>query len=292
MKVGLFLLPLMASAEILAAIGRGADERNIDSLWVPEPHLLIFSEYRSEFPYSDDGRMPEEYGTQGEFDGFLTLSFLAAVTNRMRLGIGVCIVPQRNPVYTAKDVTTLDHLSNGRFDLGVGIGWLAEEFHGVGVDFANRAARTRDHLAVMHSLWTDPLASYQGQYFSLPEAHQEPRPIQTPHPPIHFGGNSRNARKRVADLGQGWLPWALKPAEARAGINDLQSLLEARGRHRDCVQVSVAIEIEEESCDLQAYADAGVEQLVIVVPEMASVDDVDSTLDDFAARYVEPAHSL
>jgi probable F420-dependent oxidoreductase len=292
MRIGTFLLPLMGPADLLAAIGRAADEREIDSLWIPEPHLLIFSEYESVFPYSDDGKMPEEYGTQGELDGFLALSYLAAVTERTRLGIGVCIVPQRNPVYTAKDVTTLDHLSNGRFDLGVGIGWLAEEFHGVGVDFANRAARCRDHLAVMQSLWADPIARHEGQYFSLPESHQEPRPLQAPHPPIHFGGNSRNARRRVADLGQGWIPWGLSPEEARRGIDDLCLLLEAAGRAREEVQVSVAIELEDDACDLARYAQAGVEQIVIVLPEITSVDEVESTLDEFSRRFVEPAHRL
>lgn len=288
----MFLLPLMGTPDVLEAIGRGADERGIDAIWVPEPHLLIFSEYRSEFPYSEDGQMPDEYGTQGELDGFLTLAFLAAVTERVRLGLGVCIVPQRNPVYTAKDVTTLDHLSTGRFDLGVGIGWLAEEFHGVGAAFANRAGRTRDYIAVMQSLWTEPLASHDGEFFTLPESHQEPHPIQQPHPPIHFGGNSANARKRVADLGQGWIPWALTPSEARAGIEDLVRLLEERGRSRADVHVSVAIELENGTCNFEAYAEAGVDEMVIVVPELTSVVDVEPALDAFVEQHVRPARRI
>lgn len=285
----MFLMPLMGTPEVLEAIGRGADDLGIASIWVPEPHLLIFTEYRSAFPYSEDGKMPEEYGTQGELDGFLTLAFLAAVTERVRLGLGVCIVPQRNPVYAAKDVTTLDHLSTGRFDLGVGIGWLAEEFHGVGVPFEDRARRTREHIAVMQSLWTESWASHSGEFFTLPESHQEPHPIQEPHPPMHFGGNSANARKRVADLGQGWIPWALTPVEARAGIEDLARLLEERGRSRADVQVSVAIELENGTCDFEAYAEAGVDEMVIVVPELTSFVDVQPTLDAFVRQHVEPA---
>lgn len=266
MKIGLFLLPLEGPGEVLAAVAQGAEERGFHSLWVPEPHLLIFETYSSVFPYSPDGKMPEEYGTQGELDGLLTLSYLAAETTRIRLGIGVCIVPQRNPIYTAKDVTTLDQLSRGRFDLGVGIGWLKEEFDAVGAPWTDRGKRCREHIQVMKSLWRDPTTSFAGEFTSFPTSHQEPRPHQTPHPPIHFGGNSRAAQKRVADLGQGWIPWDLTPDEARSGIGQLTQLLEERGRGRNDIQVSVALEIGSAGIDVAAYEDAGVEQLVVVAP--------------------------
>jgi probable F420-dependent oxidoreductase len=265
-KIGLYLLPLEGPGEALAAVARGAEARGLHSLWVPEPHLLIFDSYSSVFPYSPDGKLPEEYGTQGELDGLLALAYLAGETETIRLGIGVCIVPQRNPVYTAKDVTTLDQLSQGRFDLGIGIGWLKEEFDGVGAAWDDRAKRCREYIQVMKSLWHDPMSSFSGQFFSLPESHQEPRPIQKPHPPIHFGGNSRAALTRVADLGQGWIPWDLTPDQARAGIDQLVLLLEERGRSRDEIQVSVAVEITENGIDVRAYEQAGVDQLVVVAP--------------------------
>jgi probable F420-dependent oxidoreductase len=294
MKVGLFLLPLKGSPQQLAAIARTAEEHGLDSIWVPEPHLLVFKEYSSIYPYSPDGKMPEEYGTdtEGELDGLLSLAYLAAVTDRIRLGIGVCIVPQRNPVYTAKDVTTLDRLSNGRFDLGVGIGWLAEEFEAVGVGYARRGSRTREYIDVMKSLWSEPLAEYKGDFFSLPESRQDPKPIQQPHPPIHFGGNSESARRRVADLGQGWLPWDLSPEEAQQGISHLGELLEGRGRRRGDVQISVAMEIPDREIDVEAYARAGVDQLVIVAPEINGADDIEPALDLIATQVGERAHSL
>ena len=281
MKIGLFLLPLKGPPGHLGAIAVAADKQGLDSLWVPEPHLLVFESYSSVYPYSPDGKMPEEYGTDtdGELDGLLSLAYFAAVTRRIRLGIGVCIVPQRNPVYSAKAVTTLDRLSNGRFDFGVGMGWLAEEFEAVGGSYERRAARSREYIEVMQRLWRDSVASFEGEFFTLPEGRQDPRPLQQPHPPIHFGGNSLSARKRVADLGQGWLPWDLSPKEAFGGITHLTELLEARSRTRDEIQISVAMEIAEREIDVDAYAQAGVDQILIVPPEITAASEIGPTID-------------
>jgi probable F420-dependent oxidoreductase len=288
-KIGLYLLPLEGPGETLAAVARGAEERGFHSLWVPEPHLLIFDSYSSVFPYSADGKLPEEYGTQGELDGLLALAYLAAETETLRLGIGVCIVPQRNPVYTAKDVTTLDQLSRGRFDLGVGIGWLKEEFDGVGAPWDDRGKRCREYIQVMQTLWQDPMSSFTGEFVSLPRSHQEPRPCQKPHPPIHFGGNSKAAMKRVADLGQGWIPWDLTPDQARTGIEQLTQLLTERARSRDDIQVSVALEISATGVDLLEYAEAGVDQLVLVAPMTPRTPtEADETLDAVLAAVGDP----
>ena len=292
MRVGLFLLPLIGPVEFIKALAQGAEQREIDSLWVPEPHLLVFDEVSSIFPYSPDGKMPEEYGTEGEYEGLLTLAYLAAATERIRLGIGVCIVPQRNPVYTAKDVTTLDHLSNGRFDLGVGIGWLGEEFEAVGIPFAGRADRCRDHIEVMRRLWTEAPAEFEGTFYSLPKSRQDPRPLQQPHPPIHFGGNSLPALRRVADLGQGWLPWELSPEQAKQKLAVLSDLLAERGRDRTDVQMTVAVVPGDTPFDLGAYADAGVDQLLVVVDPVTSEREIDPMLDRLAATVVRPAHEL
>jgi probable F420-dependent oxidoreductase len=291
MRVGLFLLPLIGPIELIRKLAEGAEGRQFDSLWVPEPHLLVFDEVRSTFPYTPDGKMPEEYGTEGEHEGLLTLGYLAGCTERIRLGIGVCIVPQRNPVYIAKDVTTLDHLSNGRFDLGVGIGWLAEEFEAVGTPFANRADRCRDHVEVMRRLWTEAPAQYEGRYFSLPKSRQDPRPVQQPHPPIHFGGNSRAALRRVADLGQGWLPWDLRPAQVKQDLAVLTNLLEDRGRSRGEIEVSAAIVLEG-APDLSGYEEAGVDQLLVVVDPVTSESDIDPLLDRLTTSVLQTCHEL
>lgn len=153
MHIGLFapMASPFATPEFVSALGVAADERGFHSIWVGE-HAVLFDEYGSRYPYADDGKIaiPNESGL---LDPFAALSFLAGVTRQVRLGTGVCLVPQRNPVYTAKEVASLDWLSGGRFDFGVGIGWLEEEFRALAVPFARRAARTRAYLEVMRRLW-------------------------------------------------------------------------------------------------------------------------------------------
>jgi probable F420-dependent oxidoreductase len=275
MQFGLFLLPLVAEIEAFRLTATKADENlGIHSIWVPEPHLLAFKEYNSNFPYSDDGKMPEGYSIEGELDGLLGLAYVAALTERLRIGVGVSIVAQREPISTAKQVTTLDHLSNGRFDFGVGIGWLEEEFRAVGASFEDRVANTTKNLDLMRTLWAED-AEKGPEAPGLDGGIQEPFPLQRPHPPIHFGGNSRPAIRRVAQVGQGWLPWELTPEQAKDGIAELSEMLAARGRDRDEIVVSVITETAAEEIDAPAYAAAGVDQLLLVVPPMRSEQEVE-----------------
>jgi probable F420-dependent oxidoreductase len=279
MQLGLFLMPLVAEVETFREIVLRADrEAGIHSIWLAEPHLLAFDEYSSVFPYTEDGKMPEDYSVEGELDGLLGLAYVAALTERVRLGIGVCVVPQWKPVSIAKYVTTLDHFSKGRFDLGVGIGWLEEEFRAVGASFEDRVAVTRSNLAVMRALWSE---SGEGKEDLPPELAgvQEPFPLQRPHPPIHFGGNSRPALRRVAEGGQGWLPWELGPEEATEKIGTLEQLLEANDRERGEIYVTVATEAPLEQIDVDAYAAAGIDQLLIVVQPKRSGREVEQLFD-------------
>jgi probable F420-dependent oxidoreductase len=276
MKFGLFLLPLVAEVETLRETVLRADrEPGIHSVWVPEPHLLAFDEYNSVFPYSEDGKMPEGYSVEGELDGFSGLTYIAAITERVRIGLGVCIVAQREPVSLAKQVTTLDILSKGRFDCGVGIGWLEEEFRAVGASFKDRVAGTAANLDVMETLWSESGEGAEQLPEEISGGVQEPFPVQKPHPPIHFGGNSRPAIRRVAERGQGWLPWELTPEEAEAGIAKLEELLAANGRSRDEIFVTVATEQPLEEIDAGAYSAAGVDQLLTVVQPTRSPQEVD-----------------
>jgi probable F420-dependent oxidoreductase len=291
MRFGLFLLPLVDEVDTFRETVLRADrEPGIHSVWVPEPHLLAFQEYQSVFPYSEDGKMPEGYSVEGELDGFLGLTYIAAITERVRIGLGVCIVAQREPVSLAKQVTTLDILSKGRFDCGVGIGWLEEEFRAVGASFEDRVANTNTKLDVMEALWSESGEGTEVLPEEISVGVQEPFPVQRPHPPIHFGGNSRPALRRVAERGRGWLPWELTPEEAEAGIAKLEELLAANGRERDEIFVTVATELPLEEIDGAAYAAAGVDQLLTVVPPQRSAREVeqlfsrlDSTIASVAA---------
>src|SRR5260370_30931244 len=168
MRVGLFLPSVspVATPEFLTAYAEAAEQAGFDSIWLGE-HVVFLDEYASSYPYSADGRLglPPD---NGMLELFSTLTFLAAVTDRIRLGTAVCLVPQRNPVYTAKSVATADWLSGGRVDFGVGIGWLREEFAVLDVPFEQRAARTRDYVEAMKTCWRDHRSAYTGVHSTLP----------------------------------------------------------------------------------------------------------------------------
>lgn len=289
MKIGVMpALPNpIATHEFIAAFGRAIDERGFHSLWVPE-HVVLFDEYASRYPYSADGRVPAGDGV-GVLDPLDTLAFLAGVTERVRLGTGICLVPQRNPVYTAKQTATVDWLSGGRLDFGVGVGWLREEFGALGVPWERRGARTREFIEVIRSLWCDPVSRFQGEFYDLGECRQYPKPIQQPHPPIHFGGESDAALRRVAELGQGWYGFDLAPEDFAPLLERLDGLLAKSGRSRDEILITTSPYMQ--GCDrdaLERYRDAGVDQ-VNVLCGARTLDRVLERLDVLAKELVEPA---
>ncbi len=286
MKFGIFapLISPFASADYLQALGSAAEERGFDSIWVAE-HVLLFDEYKSRYPYANDGRIPVP-AESGILDPFVALSYLAAVTKTIRLGSGICLVPQRNPVYTAHEVATLDWLSGGRFDFGIGVGWLAEEFEALDVPFEHRGSRCRAYIDVMKTLWTDPISEYSGEYYELAPTRQFPKPIQQPHPPIHFGGESNAALRRVADLGQGWYGFNLEADRMNERIAYLVTLLEERGRRRADIEISVCPYLLPADQELiNRYEDAGVDR-VILVASATEPDSLVKTLDDMANAFV------
>ena len=226
------------------------------SIWVPE-HVVFFPEYESTYPYTADGRIPGE--PEGILDPFSALIFIAARTQRIRLGTGICLVPQRNPVYTARTVADLDYLSGGRVDFGVGIGWLKEEFENLQMDFATRAARTVEYIEVMQALWAPGVSEYSGATYQLSPCLSNPKPVQKPHPPIYFGGETDAAMRRVASHGNGWYGFNRDPAATREGIARLETRLREAGRARSDVQVVIGPNVHPVTRETVArYRDAGV----------------------------------
>lgn len=286
MKIGLFA-PLsnpFATPEYLHTLGAAAEERGFHSLWVAE-HVVLFDEYRSQYPYASDGKIPAPPDS-GIIDPFIALSFLAATTKKIRLGTGICLVPQRNPVYTAKEVASLDHLSGGRVDFGVGIGWLKEEFDSLAVPFERRGARTRAYLEVMRRLWLDPVSRYEGEFYQLLPCRMYPKPVQQPHPPIHFGGESDPALKRVADVGQGWYGFSIGPEETAERLEHLDGMLKARGRKRAEIEVSISPYMKPTDLDLvKRYRDVGVDQVIVLVLALSG-EELKKSLDELADRIV------
>lgn len=264
MKIGVALaFDQHTAPEVVVAAARMAEQRGFESLWVPE-HVLFFRDYDSRYPYSDSGRIPGD--PEGVLDPFSALTFIAAHTQRIRLGTGICIVPQRHPVYTAKQVADLDYLSGGRVDFGIGVGWLAEEFEALGVPFEDRGARTDECIAVMRALWTQDAARHEGERFRLQGALMNPKPVQHPHPPIHVGGDSPAALRRAARLGQGWYGFNQTPESFAAQLERLDEALAAAGRERASLQISVAPKGGRPDADSVArFRDAGADQLVVPV---------------------------
>lgn len=283
MKLGILVTPQVSlgSRELLQAVGPAIEERNFASAWVAE-HTVQFDDYTSKYPYSRDGKWPS--GASWQFmEPFAMLTYLAATTERVRLGTGICVLPQRNPVHTAKQVTTLDRLSHGRFDFGIGVGWLKEEFDALAAPFPKRADRCRAYIDVMKKLWQESVVDYHSDFYTLKGCMQEPKPVQTPHPPLHFGGESRPALNRVADLGAGWFGYLVKPDAAAEKIKELTALLEERGRSRSDIQVSVSPRGLGLTRDkLEEYQAAGVDQLIIPVVS-TDISSLLNELDGIAA---------
>jgi probable F420-dependent oxidoreductase len=292
MKVGLFapLANPFATPEYIATLGPAAEERGFHSLWVAE-HVVLFDDYASSYPYAADGRIPAG-GQSGIFEPFTSLAYLAAVTSTIRLGTGICLVPQRNPVYTAKEVAAVDWLSNGRVDFGVGLGWLREEFDAVAAPFPRRGARCDSYIEVMRTLWEDEISKHHDEFYDLAACRQFPKPVQKPYPPIHVGGESDAALRRVAKLGQGWYGFNLLPDAVPERLAFLDKQLADNGRTRSEVEVSISPYLLGASPDdIKRYGDAGVDQLILLLIAFDQARLLE-TLDVLTETVVEPASSL
>ena len=293
MKIGLFL-PLtnpLATPEYIETFAQAAEERGFYQLWVAE-HVVLFDDYQSRYPYSADGKIVGVAPESGLLDPLVAFGAIAAVTQEIRLGTGICLVPQRNPVYTAKEVATVDWLSDGRFTLGIGVGWLKEEFRALGVPFEHRGSRCREYIEVMKRLWCDPVSEFKGRFYELPPCRQYPKPVQQPHPPLVFGGETDPALRRVADLGSGWFGFDHTPETAAESVTRLDRLLAERGRSRDDIQVIVSPYLRPfDGEQLKRFAEAGADQVVLLAlaRDRAAIPE---TLDRLEQEYLTPARTL
>lgn len=279
----------IATGDYLAAVAEEAEARGVHGIWVGE-HVVAFEQYASSYPYATDGRMPLP-AQSGLLEPFTTLAFLAARTSRVRLGTAMVLLPQRNPVYTAKEVSTVDWLSGGRVDFGVGVGWLREEFEALGVPWDRRGARTDEYLDVLRTLWCDDESTYSGDYYELPPCTMFPKPVQRPHPPVHIGGESDAALRRAAQRAQGWHTFNRAPQDLAEPLARLTELLDGAGRRRDELTVTVCPYFQPVDADTPArYAEAGADALALLffAADAASVPgafDALQPLLDGAARH-------
>jgi probable F420-dependent oxidoreductase len=282
----------LASAENLVRLARRAEACGFDSVWVSD-HLVAPVDVSSVYPY--DKRPDPKPGKMGVLEEFYepltTLAFLAGATERIRLGVSVYVVPYRNPVVTAKIVATLDALSGGRVILGVGVGWLREEFAALGQDARNRGRVTDEYLEVCRRLWRDEVAEFAGAHYVLPPVRTGPKPRQRPWPPIWVGGNSRAARERAVRLGDGLHLIDVSPEEASAEIGRVRDDLARAGRDAASFTVSVRRGFrgarDEIRRDVDAYAAAGVQALVLNLPPAKSIEALEKALDDSAGALAD-----
>lgn len=261
MRLGLFapLQSPQATPEMLADLAAGAEDLGLDSIWLGE-HVALFPEYESRYPGSPDGKIPIP-PQSGLLDLTATIGFLAARTSTVRLATGICLLPQRNPLYTAKEFASLDWLSAGRIDLGIGVGWSWEEFAACNVPWERRGARCDEYVQVLHTCWTDDVSSFEGEFYTLPDAYVFPHPVQEPHIPIHVGGHSDAALRRAARIGQGWYGFGAGVESTAADIERLGRFLEEEGRSLDEVQITVTPGRGARVEDLGAWAEIGVDVL-------------------------------
>jgi probable F420-dependent oxidoreductase len=265
MKFGLFFANAgpFANPDLFEVLVRGAEEVGIESIWAVE-HVVVPVGYRSQYPYSADGRMPGPESSPIP-DPIVALTYAAALTEKLRLATGIVIVPQRHPVYLAKELASLDVLSRGRAIAGVGIGWLREEFEVLGVPFEERAARTEESVRAIRTLWAKDAQPFEGEFFRWPAVESNPKPVQQPGIPVVVGGHVEGAARRAARIGDGFFP-------ARGDFGLLSKLLAAlrdecgkEGRDPDDIEITTG----GAGLDLDAvrrYEDLGVARLVVPPP--------------------------
>src|ERR1051326_5570882 len=239
MRIGYFAVGIGATADpaLLRGVAVAAERLGFATLWAPE-HVVLVEEYASQYPYSS-GRFPGPPDIPIA-DPFTTLAYAAAFTSTIRLGTGICLVPEHNPLVLAKTVATVDLLAGGRLIFGAGVGWLAEEFQALGLPFERRGARTREYIEVMRKLWSEKSSSHQGEFVSFRGVLSYPKPANGRSVPVWFGGESGPALRRGAEYGDGWVGFKVSPGDAAAKVRRIEELLRANGRRRSDVTLCVS----------------------------------------------------
>jgi probable F420-dependent oxidoreductase len=293
MEIGYFAVGIgpTVEPEWVRTVAITAERLGFSTIWAPE-HIVLLDQYASKYPYST-GKFP--WPTDIPIaDPLTTLAYAAACTSKIRLTTGICLVPEHNPLVLAKTAATLDRLSGGRFILGAGVGWLAEEFEALGIPFERRGARTREYVDVMRKLWTEQRSSHQGQFAKFTDVLSYPKPVSGKGIPVWFGGESNPALRRVAEYGDGWIGFNLLPDQASEKIRRIEELLKTNGRNRSDVKLAVSPYINPIKTDeLKRYRDAGVEEVVLLALDRSrSERELIAQLEQMTREFVEPAAKL
>ena len=254
MEIGIMIAATAETGDV-ATIAREVENLGYDAFFIPE-HPVIPIGFKTPVPYG--GTLPEHYGRW--MDPFVALSVAAAVTKRVKLGTGICLLAEREPIVTAKAIATLDVVSGGRVVLGVGGGWLREEAEAVGTRFETRWKRLRETVEATRVLWTETQPSYRGELVSFAPVRFEPKPLQKPCPPILLGAHGVKGLERVVRTYDGWCPVVGKLDAFKREVAQLKKLAAERGRKPESLFINGFVAPRENGLsldDLKAYAEAG-----------------------------------
>ena len=275
MKVGVLMFSTDYAIRV-DELARAAEERGFESLFLPE-HTHIPKSRRS--PWAGGPNLPKEYWHT--LDPFVALAAAAAVTTRLRLATGICLVIERDPITLAKEVASLDFLSKGRFIFGIGGGWNAEEMENHGTAFKTRWRLLRERILAMKEIWTKDEAEFHGEFVNFGPVWSFPKPVQKPHPPILMGGDGPTTFDRVVEFCDGWMPiGARAPINLPEKIAALRTRAEKAGRDPASISVSI-FHAKTDEAVLRSYQEAGVERAIFGLPS-ADRDSILPLLDRYA----------
>jgi probable F420-dependent oxidoreductase len=274
MHVGVFMFNTDYAIRI-EELARACEDRGFESLWVPE-HTHIPQSRRTPFP--GGGELPREYSHT--LDPFVALTAAAMATRTLKLGTGICLVIERDPIVTAKQVASVDLVSQGRFLFGIGGGWNAEEMENHGTAFATRFRRLGECVRAMKEIWTKDAAEFHGEFVRFDPIWCWPKPVQKPHPPVLLGGESAHTRQRVVDVGDGWFPRGRSAEAVLPGVADLRRRAERAGRNPQSISVSV-FGAKPDEATLAGYRQAGITRAILRLPSEPR-DTVLPLLDRYA----------
>ncbi len=261
-----------------AELARALEERGFESLWAPE-HSHIPLSRRS--PWPGGGELPKPY--YDALDPFVVLTVAAAVTSRLKLGTGVCLVIQRDTIQTAKVVASLDQVSGGRFLFGIGGGWNAEEMEDHGTVFATRFKRMREQVEAMKAIWTQTKPEYHGEFVEFPPMMAWPKPARKPHPPVILGGAFPHAARRAIRYGDGWIPIAGRASggSIEDQLREFRRMAEEAGRDPASLPITL-FSVQEDLETLKQFRDLGVARVTMSLSSSANTDEILPVLDRWA----------
>ncbi len=284
MKIGIIPINVgVSSVDSMIGLARKAEEIGLESVWTFE-HAIVPNDYSSKYPYSADGKMGVTPETNF-VDPLIALSAVAQATERLRLGTGVNILPQTNPLLLAKQTASLDFVSSGRFMLGVGIGWLREEYDAMGTPFERRGARFDEYIEAMRKVWTGDTVEHESEHLTWTGFKSHPVPIQTPFPVV-IGGSKGKAFERIAKYGQGWFAPTVSPDQLKPMLESLSKACESVGRDTAEVEISSMWIPAMGPDSLKQFQDLGIARLIVPVQALGGnpMEALDGLAEDVLSK--------